>query len=90
MNYIMKCGHPNSKEIDMTDGTQQPICEICGCMDIVKKIAEPTEGLEGRFAICYQHKGNNKPIPSRWDLPFFKYNAGCKYDFYYCGCYGWD
>lgn len=89
--YIMKCGHPNSDIIAMPDDTEKPLCKLCGCMDIAKEITEPTEGLEGRTAICSQHKeGESKPVPSRWDLPFFQYNPNYKHDFYYCGCWGWN
>ena len=89
--YIMKCGHPNSDTIILPDGTKIPICVICGCMNIKKEITESTEGLEGRTAICCQHKNRDcKSVPSSWDLPFFQYNPEDKHDSYYCGCWGWD
>lgn len=87
MAYLMKCGHvANAK-----DANGKPICVICAGIrkdyDVIKKICEKNEGLEGREAKCTDC---GYKTDSNWDLPFFKYNPDYKYDFYFCGCRGWD
>jgi len=89
--YIMKCGHADNSKLELSDGTKIPTCAICGCVNIEKEITNPTEGLEGRKAICTQHQGSGDgATQSRWDLPFFKYRPEYVTDEYYCGCFGWD
>jgi hypothetical protein len=63
-----------------------------GSIDIKKEIKTATEGLEGRYAVCSQHKlgTRNSKVPSRWDLPFFTYRPQYETDDYYCGCRGWN
>lgn len=89
--YVMKCGHTANSNRLMPDGTKIPSCVICGCIDIAYECTG-TSGLEGRKAICTQHKqgGDCRPVPSSWDLPFFRYRPDKEYDEYYCGCWGWD
>lgn len=86
MRYLMKCGHvANAKD---ENGTI--MCGICDCKEIQCECHD-SEGLKGRMAICSQHKGfSNTPVPSKWELPFFKYQPDKPYDSYYCGCWGWD
>lgn len=88
--YLMKCGHVVSTKIDET----QPICLVCDCIDVEREIisdAELDDILKGRKAICSSHKySENKPVDSKWTLPFFEYCPDEEYDKYYCGCYGWD
>lgn len=89
--YIMKCGHADNATLELPDGTKAPACAICGCIEIVKEITDPTECLEGRKAICNQHKGSgNGETHSNWNLPFFEYRPKCDTDTYYCGCRGWN
>lgn len=89
--YIMKCGHTSNSYITMSDGTHKPVCLICDCMDILREVTAPTDGLDDRMAICTQHKyGISKPVQSNWSLPFFQYRPDHKYDSYYCGCWGWN
>lgn len=87
----MKCGHASVlKRRGGNDLT--PYCPICKCTEVDHEITDPYEGLEGRMAVCDQHKGLSKEsiTPSRWDLPFFEYSPQYSMDFYYCGCRGWD
>lgn len=52
---------------------------------------EERPSLDGRKAICTQHKGgDSKPVASSWTLPFFEYRPERETDSYYCGCWGWD
>lgn len=80
--FLMKCKHANNAR----DSKGNPVCVICGCVDVVKKIKQPTDGLEGRTAKCPDCGSTTE---SRWDLPFFKHNPDREFDSYYCGCYGW-
>lgn len=86
VKYLMQCGHV----ANATNGKGEAVCVICDCEKVVSECSG-TKGLEGRFAICSQHKREiNTPVPSRWELPFFEYRPDKEYDLYYCGCYGWD
>ena len=86
MEYLMKCGHVANGKNEQG----QDVCTICRCSEIVTACTG-TKGLEGRFALCSQHKGIvNAPVPSKWELPLFQYRPNEKYDTYYCGCWGWD
>lgn len=88
--FIMKCGHTDNSTWQR--GKEQvPYCVICSCDEIEREIKSPFDGLEGRMAICGQHKDISEKsiVPSRWDLPFFKYRPQEPYDAYYCGCWGW-
>lgn len=88
--YLMKCGHVSNAQLVKENGERIPSCVICACSEIEKK-CEGKEGLEGRKAICSQHKYTvNKPVDSHWGLPFFEYRPDKDYDLYYCGCWGWD
>lgn len=80
--FLMKCKHANNAR----DRKGNPVCVICGCVDVVKKIELPTDGLEGRTAKC---PDCGSMTESKWDLPFFKHNPDREFDSYYCGCYGW-
>lgn len=89
--YLMECGHVASAH----DTAGHPYCAAClgiyrGAHVVVKQV-EGTEGLEGRKAQCYGHKGGEiKLVDSKWGLPFFRYMPHEQYDSYYCGCWGWD
>lgn len=86
MQYLMKCGHVSNAKNEYG----RYICGICDCAEIVSECSG-TKGLEGRFALCCQHKHmTNNPVASSWELPFFKYQPDRDFDAYYCGCYGWD
>ena len=37
--------------------------------------------------VCLADKA---PIQSRLDLPYFRYQPDQDFDYYYCGCVGWD
>lgn len=80
--FLMKCKHANNA----CDKNGNPVCLICGCLEVVKKIEQPTDGLEGRIAKC---PDCGRTTESRWDLSFFKHNPDRELDSYYCGCYGW-
>ena len=89
--YLMECGHvANAEKIDPPNNDRKPVCAICDCDKIVKE-ARGADELEGRQAVCSQHKGCSPSVTSsRWELPFFNYRPDEKYDTYYCGCWGWD
>ena len=79
----MKCGHVVDKEHIKYD--------LCNCTTILREVQTDIDGLEGRKARCYQHKGGNPPlVQSRWNLPFFNYRPDKETDEYYCGCWGWE
>lgn len=82
---MMKCGHASN----MKDKHGNVICGICNCKEVLGECND--DALKGRRAICNQHKnGVPTPVPSSWQLPFFKYRPEAEYDTYYCGCYGWE
>ena len=83
---LMKCGH-TAHGIDADTG--KPVCVSClGIVAGADVIDENAPDLTGRFATCCY--GNHARVPSRFGLPFFKYNRGREEDTYYCGCFGWD
>lgn len=86
MKFVMKCGHTSNAKNE----SGEIICGICDCKEVLSICQDDI--LKGRRAVCCQHKDGkpNTPIPSRWDLPFFRYRPDAEYDNYYCGCYGWD
>ena len=84
MEFLMKCGHvANAK-----DENGVIMCGICDCKEIQCE-CHGDEGLENRLASC-RHCSGGAPGPSKWNLPFFKYQPDKPFDSYYCGCYGWD
>ena len=84
---MMKCGHASNSKKILDDGTKVNSCIICRCTEE----AESLPSLEGRVAVCGQHKGGNpKEVESSWKLPFFEYRPDKENDTYYCGCWGWD
>ena len=87
----MKCGHADNA-IWQKGKEQVPYCVICNCVEIERELKSPYDGLEGRMAVCGEHKERREEslTPSRWNLPFFKYRPECSHDLYYCGCWGWD
>lgn len=88
--YLMTCGHISQGLWHKEDGTDVPVCVICGCAEIEKECTG-TDGLEGRQATCSSHKnGHAVPVQSKWELPFFRYRPDREYDDYYCGCWGWS
>jgi hypothetical protein len=48
------------------------------------------ELLAGRLAKCENCLANTSPVQSNERLPYFTYRPEHEYDFYYCGCVGWD
>ena len=87
--YLMSCGHVSNAVAYIND-EKVPCCAICNNTEIVREV-QGTDGLEGRFSTCGQHKGGGaKPVQSRWELPFFEYRPNDVYDNHYCGCWGWD
>lgn len=80
MFEAMACGHSANATRD-----GKPACCICSCYEVVS--VKPS--LEGRKAHCrYNHASS--VTDSRWDLAFFEHMPNGEYDYYYCGCYGWD
>lgn len=38
----------------------------------------------------FDEKTGHAFAPSSTDLPFFKHRPDQQYDYYFCGCFGWD
>jgi len=79
----MKCGHV-SQGLDR-DGNYA--CKLCYPRPDSLIIVKEMPSLEGRKAKC---SDCGKIVESSYDLPFFKYRNGEKFDSYYCGCCGWN
>lgn len=88
MPYLMKCGHIAQGVAE--DGS--PVCVICaGIKEEAYQVDRGccgAEGLENRVAKCIYGCGSKRN--SSWELPFFEYKPECEYDYFYCGCGGWD
>ena len=82
MLYLMKCGHINNA----TTNDGKPACAICTCVEVEHE-CEGNKGLEGRKAKCSYCE---KMEDSSWSKPFFEYQPNKEYDYFYCGCRGWD
>jgi len=81
---MMKCGHA----ANATNEKGEPCCAICLGLTPCAEIPVDTPDLTGRKAkctICGEEE------PSSINLPFFEYlGPEFDYDYYYCGCRGWD
>ena len=99
-DVMMKCGHAaNSK-----DAEGNPCCVICIGIHAGAREVMPSPPLEGRKARCiYDRAGKQGPSwggisengyhcvqDSKVELPFFEHRPGQPYDYFYCGCFGWD
>ena len=78
----MKCGC-RAQGTTVKDGKEIPVCVTHLCFEPMEEIPD----LTGRQAICSMCK---KKKDSSIDLPFFEYHPDKEYDWYYCGCRGWD
>ena len=87
---LMACGH-TANGVLLDKGENIPCCVICYPDPKSYTETEEKPSLEGRIARC---RGCKNPTPSKtpskWDLPFFKYEPDQEQDSYYCGCWGWD
>ena len=80
---MMKCGHAAN-----ATHNGKPVCAICfGFTPDAQIVADTAPDLTGRKARCGYC---GKLTDSKISLPFFEYRPNCKYDSYYCGCWGWD
>ena len=82
---MMRCGHSANAMKQVTADDEIPCCSICNC----DEIDENKPDLTNRKAKC-SYGCESSITNSDFRLPFFKYRPNCKYDEYYCGCYGWD
>ena len=83
---LMRCGHVANAVT--SDG--RPCCAVCNDASarlVDRELVDDFDGLHGRRARC-PYCGAT--VPSKWSLPFFKYEPTKAFDDYYCGCFGWD
>lgn len=80
---MMKCGHAGN-----ATHNGKLVCVICfGLTPDAEIVAGTAPDLTGRKAKCGYC---GKLTDSKTSLPFFEHRPNCKYDGYYCGCWGWD
>lgn len=98
---IMQCGHaPNAKN---SEG--DPVCVICVGIHPGWNLEDKNPpSFSGREACCaYASPGKYGPSwkgetrggrhcvqPSNSSLPFFESRPNDEFDYFYCGCFGWD
>lgn len=83
MSVIMKCGCVGNSSWKKQNGEDLPYCIIHNCVEV----SNEQPNLIGRKSKC-RECGNT--TNSSLNLPFFHYNKDKNYDYYYCGCYGWE
>lgn len=70
----------------ITNGTRIPCCVVHGTTDYMQSFPDLTR----RLAKC-GYGCTNSIMPSRVDLPYFRYKPDSFYDEYICGCEkNWD
>ncbi len=87
----MSCGHMANGYVD--GNKDKPVCLSCLGFTHKAEIREksPLPNLENRVSKCREARCKSTELSS-FNLPFFTYLGDKKseYDFFYCGCRGWE
>lgn len=54
------------------------------------KIRNECPKCKDRWTYAEKYTPCQCEVDSDWDLPLFTYRPGKEFDWYYCGCHGWD